>query len=162
MNENTQKGFTFTIEGELFNLPDEKVTAKSIIELAKKRDIPSAKGEVENLILESNGTVYSSDDLIDLSENNNFSIRVKEEEKTYQFKVNGQEFESESRKLIVLDIIKMAQEKGIGIPGKPEDVLLLQVLGEQYPLKNDAWVDLEKTTEFIIILNEPAPVALRT
>jgi len=161
MNENTQKGFTFTIEGELFNLPDEKVTAKSIIELVKKRDIPSAKGEVENLILESNGTVYSSDDLIDLSENNNFSIRVKEEEKTYQFKVNGQEFESESRRLIVLEIIKIVQEKGVNIPGKPEDVLL-QVVGEQYPLKNDAWVDLEKITEFIIILNKSTPVALRT
>lgn len=161
MNETTQKGFTFTIEGESFNLSDEKVTAKSIIELAKKRDISSAKGEVENLILESNGTVYSSDDLIDLSENSDFSIRVNEEKKTYKFKVNGQEFESESRQLIALEIIKMAQEKGVTIPRKPEDVLL-QVVGEQYPLKNDAWVDLEKTTEFIIILNKPTPVALRT
>ena len=68
----------------------------------------------------------------------------------YKFTVNGQELESKSEKLVALDIIKLAEQKGVPLPDKPEN-LLLEAVGEGQPFKLDDWVDLEKFTDFILI-----------
>ena len=78
--------------------------------------------------------------------------------KIYKFTVNGQDLESKSEKLVALDIIKLADQKGVPLPDKPEN-LLLEAVGEGQPFKLDDWVDLEKYTQFILILNKSTPVA---
>ena len=76
----------------------------------------------------------------------------------YKFTVNGQELESKSEKLVALDIIKLAEQKGVPLPDKPEN-LLLEAVGEGQPFKLDDWVDLEKFTDFILIPSTPTSVA---
>ena len=83
---------------------------------------------------------------------------MNENVKVYKFKVNGQDLESKSEKLVALDIIRLAEQKGVPLPDKPEN-LLLEAVGEGHPFKLDDWVDLEKFTQFILILNKSTPVA---
>ena len=76
----------------------------------------------------------------------------------YKFTVNGQELESKSEKLVALDIIKLAGQKGVPLPDKPQN-LLLEAVDEPKPFKLDDWVDLEKFTKFILIPSTPTSVA---
>ena len=155
MSEDTAKNFPFTVEGEPFTLPEEKVTANSIIKIAQEKGISAAQGKIENITLKgSKETIYSGNDLIDLLQDNEFTLGVKEEEKIYRFKVNGQELESKSEKLVVLDIIKLAQEKGVPIPPQPA---LEAVGGPQF--KDDDCVDLGQFHEFLLISKASTPVA---
>ena len=83
---------------------------------------------------------------------------MNENVKVYKFMVNGQDLESKSEKLVALDIIRLADQKGIPLPDKPEN-LLLEAVGEGQPFKLDDWVDLEKFTKFILISSTPTSVA---
>ena len=153
MAENIEQ-FQFTVEGKRFSLPEEKVPAKSILELAQDKGIKAAQDGIEKLTLKGKETIYRGDDLVDLTQEDDFTIGAV----VYKFMVNGQEMESNMEKLVSLDIIKMAQEKGVPLPGKPEN-LLLQVVGQEHEFKYDAWVDLTQFNEFLLLLNESAPVA---
>ncbi len=158
MNENTNKNFPFTIEGESFDSPDEKLTAKSILERAQEKNIPAAQGQIGTLTLKSDkGAIYSGDDWINLSQDNNFSLGIKKTPQVYKFTVNGQKLESNLEKLIALDIIKMGQEKGAAIPGKPENWLLEEIGGKKFTI--DEWVDLSQFSEFLLIPSGSTPVA---
>ena len=83
---------------------------------------------------------------------------MNENVKVYKFTVNGQDLESKSEKLVALDIIRLAEQKGVPLPDKPEN-LLLEAVGEGQPFKLDDWVDLEKFTKFILIPSTPTSVA---
>ena len=83
---------------------------------------------------------------------------MNENVKVYKFTVNGQDLESKSEKLVALDIIRLADQKGVPLPDKPEN-LLLEAVGEGQPFKLDDWVDLEKFTKFILIPSTPTSVA---
>ena len=155
--ENTQK-FPFKVEGESFYSFEEKLTAKQIIELAKEKNIPEANQPIESLILKGKEKTYSKDDLIDLSIENDFSLGLK----VYKFRVNGQEFESNSEKLIALDIIKRAREKAVigNNPEKLEDWLLETIEQEnKIEFKPNEWVDLSQFQNFLLIPNQSTPVA---
>ena len=78
---------------------------------------------------------------------------------TYKFTVNGQELESKQEKLLVSDVIKIAQEKGVPLPSsKPED-LLLEVVGKDINFKLNDWVNLGEYNQFLILYDKPTPVA---
>lgn len=79
----------------------------------------------------------------------------KEEKHSFTFKVNGIEVTTSHQKLVVRDILELAEKKG-AIPGKPEEYILQGDKG-QYGL--DDWVDLEEDNLFITIPNKPTPVA---
>ena len=117
--------------------------------------MPASHPPIEELVLKGQKGNYSKDDKVDLSEDNDFSLGVK----VYKFKVNGQELESKFEKLIALDIIEMAEKKGVSLPEKHENLRLEAVDENPYPFKLDDWVDLEQFHKFILILNEPTPVA---
>ena len=76
----------------------------------------------------------------------------------YIFEVNGQKLESKEEKLVASDIIKMAQEKGILSSIKAEN-LILEVVGGKYKFKANDWVHFSQYNEFLLISNEPTPVA---
>lgn len=156
MSENKTK-FSFKIEGQSFELSEETVTVKSIIELAKEKGLPVAKHPIGGLILKSAKCVYSVSDRVNLSEENDFFLR----KKTYKFKINGQELESNLNKLVTKEIIKMAKEKGVPLPGDEQKKLILESVGLEQSRKFelDEEVDIEQFCEFLIILNEPTPVA---
>lgn len=153
MAGDTEKQFSFMVEGERFSLPEENVPAKAIIKLAQERGIEAAQDEIEKLALKGKEAIYCGDEILDLSQEDDFSIGV-----VYKFMVNGQEMESRMEKLVSLDIIKMAQEKGVALPGEPE-TLLLQAVGQGSEFKYDEWVDLTRFNEFLLILNMPTLVA---
>ena len=154
MTEEHKKIFPYAVEGVSFDSPEEKVTAESIIYFAQEKGVPAAQDSVEKLTLKSEKTIYSGDDLVNLSQDNIFSLGVK----VYKFTVNGQALESNSGKLVVLDIIEMAKKEDVHIPGKPEE-LFLEVVGGTSKFKIDDWVDLSQFHEFILILNKQTPVA---
>ncbi len=153
MKEDTGNNFPFTIEGKKFASEEQTRTANSIIEMAQKEGIPAAQDGVEKLTLKGEAEIYFGDDPVDLAQDSNFTIGVK----VYEFKVNGQELESNLAKLVSLDIIKLAQEKGVPLPAKPENLLLEAVGGAKFG--PDAWVDLGQFREFLLLSNEPTPVA---
>lgn len=145
------KNFPFTVDGRSLNSPDEKLTGKGIIEIAKSGGVPAAQGQIDDLVVQGKEGNYSLDDVVDLSRDNEFSLKAK----VYKLKVNGQELESNFEKLVALDVLKMAREKGV-LP-ESGDVFLEAVGGPQF--ENDEWVDLGKFTEFMAIPAEPTPVA---
>ena len=155
MKENAE--FPFQIEGKEFPSSEKTLTADKIIEQAKEKGLPAAAPPAEDLALKGQKAIYSGNDPVDLSEDNDFSLGPK----IYKFKVNGQELESKFEKLIALDIIEMAQKSGVPVPGDKTDNLLLEVAGGESPcqFKQDEWVDLAQFHEFLLILNEPTPVA---
>ena len=155
MSKNTENTFLFQIEGESFSSPKKVLTAKEIIEYAKEKGLSASKPPIEDLVLKGQKNTYAGDDKVDLSEDNDFTLGVK----AYKFKVNGQELESKFEKLVALDIIEIAEKNGVLLPGKYEN-LLLETVGEKpHSFKLDEWVDLEQFYEFLLILNEPTPVA---
>lgn len=154
MAENTEEKFPFTVEGEPFVLGEQKPTAKRIIEMAQEKGVEAAQDQIEKLVLKSANVVYKGDEIVDLSQGKVFSIGLA----VYKFKVNGQELESNLSELIALNLIKMAQEKGVALPGSPES-LLLSVVGKETEFNSGDLVNLEQSQEFLLILNEPTPVA---
>ena len=155
MSNNTENKFSFQVEGKSFSSSEKILTARKIIEYAKEEEVPASKPPIEELVLKGQKNSYSKEDKVDLSEDNDFSLGVK----VYKFKVNDQELESQFEKLVALDIIEMAEKKGVSLPGKHED-LRLEAVGENpYPFELDDWVDLGQFHKFILILNEPTPVA---
>ena len=159
MSINADQTFHFMVEGESFSLdsPDGRVAAKDILALAQEKKINGSEGPIEDLTLKGKEGVYSGDDRVDLSQEDDFSLGVKAKGKVYHFKVNGQELESNSEKLVALDIIKMANAKGVPLPGQIGNLQLEAVGGP--PFGNSDWVDLEQFSEFILIANDPTPVA---
>lgn len=154
MSENKTK-FSFKVEGQHFELFEEKVTVRRIIELAEEKALPAIKSSIENLTLKSKECVYSKNDKVNLSEENDFFLVER-----YTFKINGQEMESDINKMAAKEIIKMAQEKGVALPGGEQNNLLLESVGEnQSQFKLEEEVDLIQFCEFLLILNEPTPVA---
>ena len=155
MSNNTENTFSFQVEGESFSSHEKILTARKIIEYAKKKGLSASKPPIDELVLKGQKGNYAGDDKVGLSEDNNFSLGVK----VYQFKVNGQELESKFEKLVALDIIEEAKKNGVTLPGKTEN-LLLETVGEKpCQLKLDEWVNLNQFHEFLLILNEPTPVA---
>ncbi len=157
MSAGAENKFFFQIEGAGFESPRKILTAKEILELAKEKNLPAAKPPLEELALKGKNKVYAGNDKVDLSEDNDFSLGLR----LYKFKVNGRELESKFEKLIALDIIEMAGKQGASIPGGEPDKLLLEAVGGEKPcqFKLDEWVDLSRFHEFLLILNEPTPVA---
>ena len=160
MDANTEGKFPFTVEGVHLDLPEEKVTAKMIIELAKEKNISStANIPIEKLTLKGQKQIYSGNDLVDLSKDNTFSLGVV---KVYKFKVNSYELSSNSKELLASEIIKMAQEKGATLPDSDPEKLLLEAIKTEdgnLSFKTNELVDLDKFNNFIIILNQSTPVA---
>ena len=77
----------------------------------------------------------------------------------FTFKVNGVQIDTPHQKLVALDILKLAKEKG-AIPGKPEEYILQGDKGpDKGKYKADDWVDLSEDNLFIAIPNKPTPVA---
>lgn len=156
MNENAEKKISFAVEGKTLDSPKEQLTARDIIERARETGIEAAQEGAEKLALECGQSVYRQDDLVDLSQHNEFSIR----EAIYKFTVNGQELETNFDKLVALDIIVMAVEKGV-IEGKPEELRLETIVyeGENEYFGHDAWVELRICKEFLVMPNKPTSVA---
>lgn len=154
MAENTEEKFSFTVDGEPFAVGEQTPTAKMLLKMAQEKGIEPAQDQIEKLVLKGESAVYKGDDVVDLSQDNAFSIGLA----VYAFKVNGQELESSIGKLVALDIIKMAQENGVVLPGTPDN-LLLSAIGKDAEFKDDVEVDLSKFNEFLLILNAPTPVA---
>lgn len=73
----------------------------------------------------------------------------------FTFKVNGVQIETSHEKLIALDILKLAKEKG-AIPGKPEEYVLQ---GDKGQYKADDWVNLNEDNVLITIPNKSTQVA---
>lgn len=154
MNKDTKKKFSFKVEDQSFDSPEEKITAKAIIELAQKKGISNAQGQIDTLTLKGENKIYYLNDIVDLSKDNDFSLGIK----VYKFKVNGQELESNSKKLLASDIIKMAQNKDVPLPAEIKD-LLLQAVGVEQEFNLNDWVDFSKFDNFLLIVNKPTPVA---
>ncbi len=155
--KNNQAMFSFKIDGKDFELPKEKVTAKQIIELAKEKGLPEANLPIEDLTLKSGKDLYSGNENVDLSKENVFSLEPK---KIYKFKVNGQEMESKVKNLTAKQIIELAKEKGATLPGDEQSNLLVESVGKhqrQFQLEEE--VNLSQFCDFLLILNEPTPVA---
>ena len=154
MAENTEEKFPFTVEGEPFVVGEQKPTAKEILKMAQEKGIEPAQDQIEKLVLKGDSAIYKGDETVDLSQDKVFSIGLA----VYEFKVNGQELKSNLSKLVALNIIEMAQENGVVLPGTTEN-LLLSVVGKELEFKNEDWVDLSQFHEFLLILNEQTPVA---
>ena len=154
MAENTEEKFSFTVEGEPFVVGEQKPMAKEILKMAQEKGIEPAQDQIEKLVLKGESAIYKGDETVDLSQDKFFSVGLA----VYEFKVNGQELESNLSELVALNIIEMAQENGVVLPGTPDN-LLLSVIGKDAEFKNDDEVDLSKFQEFLLILNEPTPVA---
>lgn len=151
--ENTSKNYQYTIEGKSFNSSDENLMAKVILELAKEKGILAAQDAINSLTLKGKDRVYSGDDRVDLSQENNFSLGVK----GYTFKVNGVEIETRQEKLIALDILELAKKKD-AIEGKPSDYALKSLSGEE-TYKPEDWVQIEEGKEFLAVPQGSTPVA---
>ncbi len=78
-----------------------------------------------------------------------------DQDKEFNFKINGVQIETPHQKLVAHDILELA-EKHNAIPGKPEDYTLQGDKGQYKP--ND-WVDLEEDNDFITIPIAATPVA---
>ena len=138
------------------NFLKKNVTAKQVLELAKEKDLPGTKPPIEDLILKSETKIYSGNEEVDLSKDNVFTLGIK----IYTFKVNGQQMESKVNELTAEEIIKLAKEKGITLPGGESKNLLLEAVGKnQRQFQPNEKVDFIQFNEFLLILNEPTPVA---
>ena len=71
------------------------------------------------------------------------------------FKVNGVELESQFDKLVALDILRMAKEKG-AFEGKPEEYVLEE---DDRKYKPDDWVELKEGNEYLALPGGSTPVA---
>ena len=154
--KSNQTVFPIEIEGKKIGFPQKDATAKQIIERAKEKGLPGTKPPIEDLILKSETKFYSGNEEIDLSKENVFTLGPK----IYTFKVNGQQMESKVNELTAEEIIKLAKEKGITFPGGESKNLLLEAVGKnQRQFQPNEKVDFIQFNEFLLILNEPTPVA---
>ena len=153
MSKENNKNFPFTYEGKKFDSPKEKVTTKDIIKIVEDNDAKNIN-PIGNLMLKPKDkeNIYSKDQTIDLLQENNFVS-------SYKFQVNGQELESSIEKLIVTDIIQMAQKKGAIPPEERPENWDLQVSNENLTFEKDKWVDLTRYDNFILIQNTSTTVA---
>ena len=76
-------------------------------------------------------------------------------EKSFKFKINGIEIETDRQELTALDILKLAKEKG-AIPGDPEKYILQ---GDKGKYNINDLVNLKEDNQFLSILAGPTPVA---
>ena len=151
MAENTEEKFSFTVEGEPFVVGEQKPMAKEILKMAQEKGIEPAQDQIEKLVLKGESTIYKGDETVDLSQDKVFSIGLA----VYEFKVNGVEILSPLQKVVALDVMQLAKNKG-AFPGKPEDYILE---GDNGRYKPDDWVDLKQDNVFITAPNQPTPVA---
>lgn len=151
MAENTEAEFSFTVEGEPFVVGEQKPTAKMLLKMAREKGIEPAQDQIEKLALKGDVVVYKGDDVVDLLQDKAFSIGLA----VYEFKVNGVEIHSPLEKIVALDVMQLAKNKG-AFPGKPEDYILEGDKGQYKP--ND-WVDLGQDNVFITAPNKPTTVA---
>jgi len=151
MAENTEEKFPFTVEGEPFVVGEQKPTAKEILKMAQEKGIEPAQDQIEKLVLKGDSAIYKGDETVDLSQDKVFSVGLA----VYEFKVNGVEILSPLQKVVALDVMQLAKNKG-AFPGKPEDYILE---GDNGRYKPDDWVDLKQDNVFITAPNQPTPVA---
>jgi len=151
MAENTEEQFSFTIEEEPFVIGEQKPMAKTLLKLAREKGIEPAQDQIEKLVLKGASAVYKGDDVVDLLQDKAFEIGLT----AYEFKVNGVEIHSPLQKIVALDVLQLAKNKG-AFPGKPEDYILEGDKGQYKP--ND-WVDLVQDKMFITAPNKPTTVA---
>ena len=76
-------------------------------------------------------------------------------DETHSFKINGVKIKSSHEKLVALDILNLAKDKG-AIPGKPGDYILQ---GKEAQYKSEDWVNLDEDNEFITIPSTATSVA---
>ena len=79
----------------------------------------------------------------------------KQEEKHFDFKVNGIEIRVTQQRILAHDILELAKKAG-AIPGNPEEYILQ---GDKGQYAQDAWVDVLEDNVFITIPSTPTPVA---
>jgi len=151
MAEDTGGEFSFTVEGEPFVVGEQKPTAKRILEMAQEKGIAPAQDQIEKLVLKGEIAVYKGDDIVDLSQEKEFSVGLA----VYEFKVNGVEIHSPLEKIVALDVMQLAKNKG-AFPGEPEDYILEGDKGRYEP---SDWVDLGQDNVFITAPNKPTTVA---
>jgi len=151
MAEDTEEKFSFTVEGEPFVVGEQKPMAKEILKMAQEKGIEPAQDQIEKLVLKGESAIYKGDETVDLSKDKVFSVGLA----VYEFKVNGVEIHSPLQKVVALDVMQLAKNKG-AFPGKPEDYILESDKGRYKP---DDWVDLKQDNVFITAPNQPTPVA---
>lgn len=83
-------------------------------------------------------------------------LHDKGDDKEFDVKVNGIQFESKTRFLSAADILEQAATLG-AIPGKPDEYYLQ---GEDGTYSGKEEIDLSKDNTFITIPNTPTPVAV--
>lgn len=81
--------------------------------------------------------------------------RGKEEDRSFEVKVNGIQFEVKNRELSARKILELAKERG-AVPGKPEEY---DLQGEKARYSLDDLVNLEEDNIFITLPTAPTPVA---
>lgn len=145
---------TLEVEGKPLSFEKKDLTANEIIKAAQEAGIPAAQDGVEKLTLKGNesGKIYRGEDRIDFSDDTTFSIG-----RLYLFTVNGQQLTSLLQKLVALDIIKMAQEKGAIPTVESLEEWKLEAGGSHF--QGSEWVDLGQFMTFVAILNKATPVA---
>ncbi|MCY4083111.1 MAG: hypothetical protein OXF54_22915 [Caldilineaceae bacterium] len=82
-------------------------------------------------------------------------IRSKEEDRSYEIKVNGIEIEVKRQKITAGEILALAKERG-AVPGKPEEYVLQ---GDKGRYDSDDLIDLNEDYIFITLPTAPTQVA---
>ncbi len=145
--------FLYKVNEQSFDSKDQILSVKKIVERAKIGKISVAQHSIENLKLRGQVKEYSKNDEVNLQVDKNLVLEL-----TYQFKVNGQELECKTDKIVVSEIIKMAQEKGVALPDQPQYLLLEEVYSNrQFTITEE--VDFNQCKEFLLLVNKPTPVA---
>ena len=143
MSEDTKKGFPFKINGEMGEWLVREVKASELIEYAQKKGILDTKEPLEFITLKGVHS-YSSNDVIDLSKDHDFTIEVKKERGPYRFTVNGKGLESEQPELTAQAILDIARAAGVDMTPNPK---LKVVRGRTF--EADELVDLTEFHEFL-------------
>ena len=81
--------------------------------------------------------------------------KAKEENRSFEIKVNGIEIEVKSQELTAHEILELAKERG-AVPGNPDEYVLQGDKGRYDP---DALVNLEEDNIFITLPTTPTQVA---
>lgn len=81
--------------------------------------------------------------------------RSKEEDRSYEIKVNGIEIEVKRQKITAGEILELAKDRG-AVPGKPEEYVLQ---GDKGQYDSGDLIDLNEDNVFITLPTTPTPVA---
>ena len=81
--------------------------------------------------------------------------RGKEEDRSYEIKVNGIKIEVKRQKITAGEILELAKERG-AVPGKPEEYVLQ---GDKGQYDSDDLIDLNEDNVFITLPTTPTQVA---